>query len=46
MTVTYESLRLNRIGSLCPLTLTHEVGSNADADSSRAVHGNPARAIG
>jgi hypothetical protein len=46
MTVTHESPGLNRIGSLCPLTLTHEVESNADAGSSRAVHGNPARAIG
>jgi hypothetical protein len=41
MTVTYESPRLNRIGSLHSLTLTHEEGSNADAGSSQAAHGNP-----
>ena len=41
MTVTYESPRLNRIGSLHSLALTHEEGSNADAGSSQAAHGNP-----
>jgi hypothetical protein len=40
MTVTYESPRPNRIGSLRSLTLTHEVGPNADVGSSRAAHGN------
>jgi hypothetical protein len=41
MTVTYESPRLNRIGSLHALALTHEERANADTGSSQAAHGNP-----
>ena len=41
MTVTYEPPRLNRIGSLHSLALTHEEGSNADVGSSQAARGNP-----
>jgi hypothetical protein len=41
MTVMYESPRLNRIGSLHSLTLTHQEGSNADVGSSQAAHANP-----
>ena len=41
MTVTYEPLRLNRIGSPHALALTNEEGSNADVGSSQAAHGNP-----
>jgi hypothetical protein len=39
MTVTYEPLRLKRVGSL--QTLTHEEGSNADVGSFQAARLNP-----
>jgi hypothetical protein len=41
MTVTYESPRLNRIGSLHSLTLTHAEGSNSDVGSFQTANGNP-----
>jgi hypothetical protein len=42
MTVTHESPRLNRIGSLHSLALTHEEGLNVDVGSSQAAHGGTA----
>ncbi len=41
MTVTHEPPRPNRTGSPHALTLTHQVGPNADVGSSQAAHGNP-----
>jgi len=40
MTVTHEPPRLNRIGSVHALTLTHEEGSNADVGSFQAAQGD------
>jgi len=40
MTVTYEPPRLNRIGSVHTLTLTHQEGPNADVGSFQAAHGD------
>ena len=39
--MTCELPRLERIGSLHVLTLTHGEGSNADVGSFQAAHGNP-----
>jgi len=41
MIVTYEPPRLNRVGSLHPLTLTREDAPNVDAGSFQAARGNP-----
>jgi hypothetical protein len=40
MTVTYAPPRLNRVGPLHELTLTHEEGSKAGAGSFQAAYGN------
>jgi hypothetical protein len=40
MTVTYESLRLNRTGSPHTLTLTRREGSNVNIGSFQAAYGN------
>jgi hypothetical protein len=40
MTVTYQSPRLNGIGSLHSLALTHEERSNADVGGSQATRGD------